>query len=81
MATLAEIRAKLQAQELKSGEGRPAGDNGIYPFWNLEQGKDSTVRFLPDGDSSNTFFWVERAMIKLPFAGITEPNRAIQIGN
>jgi hypothetical protein len=71
MATLAEIRAKLQAQELKSGEGRSAGDNGIYPFWNLEQGKDSTVRFLPDGDSSNTFFWVERAMIKLPFAGIT----------
>jgi len=28
------------------------------------------VRFLPDGNSANTFFWVERAMIKLPFAGI-----------
>ena len=71
MATLAEIRAKLQAQETKaSGGDRPVGDNAIYPFWNLEQGKESTVRFLPDGDSNNTFFWAERLMIKLPFAGI-----------
>jgi hypothetical protein len=71
MATLAEIRAKLQAQETKSSGGdRPVGDNAIYPFWNLEQGKESTVRFLPDGDSNNTFFWAERLMIKLPFAGV-----------
>jgi hypothetical protein len=28
------------------------------------------VRFLPYKDPSNTFFWTERAMIKLPFAGI-----------
>jgi len=28
------------------------------------------MRFLPDGNADNTFFWVERAMIKLPFAGI-----------
>jgi hypothetical protein len=26
--------------------------------------------YLPDGNPNNTFFWVERAMIKLPFAGI-----------
>ena len=70
MATLAEIRAKLQAQENKMGGDRPVGDNAIYPFWNLEQNKESTVRFLPDGNSSNTFFWVERLMIKLPFAGV-----------
>lgn len=71
MATLAEIRAKLMQQENRvGGSDRPAGDNAIYPFWNLEQGKESTVRFVPDGDSSNTFFWVERLMIKLPFAGI-----------
>ena len=71
MATLAEIRAKLMQQETRTGGGdRPVGDNAIYPFWNLEQGKESTVRFLPDGDSSNTFFWAERLMIKLPFAGV-----------
>jgi hypothetical protein len=25
---------------------------------------------LPDADPNNTFFWIERAMIKLPFAGV-----------
>ncbi len=73
MATLAEIRAKLKEQEGRtSGEGtRSGGDNSIYPFWNLKEGQESTVRFLPDGNSDNTFFWAERAMIKLPFAGVT----------
>jgi hypothetical protein len=82
MATLAEIRAKLQAQETRSNGGdRPVGDNAIYPFWNLEQGKESTVRFLPDGDSNNTFFWAERLMIKLPFAGIKgeTDNKQVQV--
>lgn len=70
MASLQEIRAKLLAQETRNtGEPRVM-DNAIYPFWNLDPGKESTIRFLPDGDSSNTFFWVERLMIKLPFAGI-----------
>ena len=71
MATLAEIRAKLKDQETRSsGSNRGPSDNAIYPFWNLKEGESSTVRFLPDGDSNNTFFWKERLMIKLPFAGI-----------
>ena len=71
MATLAEIRAKLKAAEQKgSDNNRSGGDKSIYPFWNLKEGGESTMRFLPDGNSDNTFFWVERAMIKLPFAGI-----------
>ena len=70
MASLAEIRAKLKEQETRSSGERTSGDNSIYPFWNLKEGQESTVRFLPDGDSNNTFFWVERAMIKLEFAGI-----------
>jgi hypothetical protein len=36
----------------------------------MQEGKEAVVRFLPDGNANNTFFWVERAMIKLPFAGI-----------
>jgi hypothetical protein len=36
----------------------------------MKEGETSTLRFLPDGDESNTFFWKERLMIKLPFAGI-----------
>ena len=72
MATLAEIRAKLQeAQNKGSGSSsQGGGDNAIYPHWNMQEGKEATIRFLPDGNSNNTFFWVERAMIKLPFAGI-----------
>jgi len=71
MATLAEIRAKLKASESKGSDGnRTGGDKSIYPFWNLKEGNESVMRFLPDGNTDNTFFWVERAMIKLPFAGI-----------
>ncbi len=71
MATLAEIRAKLQeAQSKSTGQSTGGGDNAIYPHWNMQEGKEAVVRFLPDGNGSNTFFWVERAMIKLPFAGV-----------
>jgi hypothetical protein len=71
MASLAEIRAKLQeSQNRSSGNSTGGGDNAIYPHWNMQEGKEAVVRFLPDGNSANTFFWVERAMIKLPFAGI-----------
>jgi hypothetical protein len=70
MATLAEIRAKLQEAQTGPSGKTSGGDNAIYPHWNMEEGKEATIRFLPDGDSSNTFFWAERAMIKLPFAGI-----------
>jgi len=70
MASLAEIRAKLQqAQTGKSGESK-GGDNAIYPHWNMDENKEAVVRFLPDKDPNNTFFWAERAMIKLPFAGV-----------
>ena len=68
MASLSEIRARLQAAEQKS-TGQ-TGDRSIYPHWNIDEGASSLVRFLPDGNTKNTFFWVERAMIKLPFAGI-----------
>jgi hypothetical protein len=70
MATLAEIRAKLQESQAGQGGKSSGGDNAIYPHWNMAEGKEATIRFLPDGDPNNTFFWIERAMIKLPFAGI-----------
>jgi len=72
MASLAEIRAKLKEQEARSSGSGPAtgGDNAIYPFWNIKEGESATLRFLPDGDTDNTFFWKERLMIKLPFAGV-----------
>jgi gp32 DNA binding protein like len=70
MATLAEIRAKLQASSQQNTGGVSGGDNAIYPHWNIAEGQTATVRFLPDADPNNTYFWIERAMIKLPFAGV-----------
>ena len=71
MATsLAEIRAKLQAQETRGQGGQSQGDNAIYAHWNIPEGSSSKIRFLPDANAKNDFFWVERLMIKLPFAGI-----------
>jgi len=72
MASLAEIRARIAAQENKTqnrGSGNQS-DNAIYPHWNMDEGSTATIRFLPDGDSNNTFFWVERQIIKLPFNGV-----------
>ena len=68
MASLAEIRAKLKAQESRTERG--GGDNAIYPHWNIPEGSTAVVRFLQDSDESNTFFWKERLMIKLPFNGV-----------
>ena len=70
--TLSEIRAKLQSTEgRKSGESSSGGsDNAIYAHWNIPENTTARVRFLPDGNNANSFFWVERAMIKLPFAGV-----------
>ena len=71
MASLAEIRARLAASESKQGGNQSTGgDSAIYPHWNMEEGASATLRFLPDGNTKNTFFWQERAMIRLPFNGI-----------
>jgi hypothetical protein len=67
MASLAEIRARLAAQETKSSN---TSDGLTYPHWNIDEGAQAIVRFLPDANLDNPFFWVERQVIKLPFAGI-----------
>lgn len=73
MATIEQIRAKLLEQEEKksrSFSGKFGGDNAVYPFWNMDFDESCLIRFLPDGDDSNDFFWVERLMLKFPFKGI-----------
>ena len=71
MASLAEIRAKLQAQDKKStGSSNSGGDNAIFAHWNIPEGTSASLRFLPDADENNTFFWKERQMIRLQFPGV-----------
>ena len=69
MATLAEIRAKLQAQEDQKSNNF-SSSNDIFAHWNIKEGESTKVRFLPDSDESNTFFWIERLLINLTFPGI-----------
>lgn len=75
MASFEEIKAKLLAQKNRGkGEGNSqrssGGDNASYPFWSIPEDTTATVRFLPDADPDNTFFWVKREVIKLPFQGV-----------
>jgi len=82
MATLAEIRARLNEQAQKSsGTKQGGGDNSIYAHWNIAEGTSASLRFLPDADEANTFFWKERQMIKIPFAGIAgqDENKKVMV--
>jgi len=75
MASIEEIKAALlgQKEKSKSNNNRQSsggGDNASYAFWNIPEDTSATVRFLPDRDPDNTFFWVKREVIKLPFQGV-----------
>ena len=76
MASLAEIRARISAQENRQTKGsNTQSDNSIYPHWNIDEGTTATLRLLADGNTKNEFFWVERQVIKLPFNGVKgDPN-------
>ena len=70
MGTLAEIRAKLKEQNDRASGNFANVESAVFPHWNIKEGTSATVRFLPDADPANTFFWVEKLQIKLPFSGI-----------
>lgn len=70
MSTLAEIRKKLLDQENRSKNTGGYADTTLFPFWNAAEGTTTTLRYLPDADSTNVYFWRERQMIKIPFSGI-----------
>lgn len=78
MSKLDEIRKKLQQLDNRSNN-RSNGPRDTYAFWNLDNNKSARVRFLPDGNEENTFFWVEKQMINLKFPGILGDNEDKEI--
>ena len=66
---LMAMRAALR----KDDERGSSGDNASYAFWNLsddpKKGNTAVIRFLPDRDDSNEFFWRTREVINIPFKG------------
>jgi hypothetical protein len=72
--TMDAIKAKLrEAAEKKGNSNGPkasgGGDKTTYQFWNIPQNTSALVRFLPDADPENVFFWVKKETITLPFTG------------
>lgn len=80
MATLEEIRAKLKAQENNGPRNNEDGDS-MFRHWDMQDGESTILRFLPDADPDNTFFWKERQQINLTFPGIKgqDENKPITI--
>ncbi len=70
--SLEKMRRLLTAKnpELATLTSKPRADTSIYRHWEMALNATATLRFLPDGNTDNPFFWVERDMIKLPFTGI-----------
>lgn len=69
--SLEQLREQLRKQQ-GGGEGKKTftGDNALYRFWDAKSDTTTTVRFLPDSDEANPFFWVERQVVNLTFDGI-----------
>lgn len=70
-----KVRAALlekQAKKNGNGEARTqsTGDNASFPFWNIPDNTQATIRLLRDGDESNDFFWRELTRINLVFPGV-----------
>jgi hypothetical protein len=70
---LERLRALLREEAdkkngIKSSSG--GGDNASYPFWDIPENTSATLRFLPDADDNNPWFWVERQVITLSFEGV-----------
>lgn len=80
MTTLAEIRAKLLEKERKSEASPQQQDKSVFPHWDIPEESTTVVRFLPDGDQSNTLFWKEKLIIKIPFQGVRgEHNNPVEV--
>lgn len=71
---LEKLREALRKMEYKKVEK----DDSIYPYWNLKEGEHCMIRFLPDADETNCFFWREKQFIRLPFRGtVEEPSKRV----
>ena len=67
MSKLEELRAKLKQQDNSQNAGL---DNSLYRHWDIPNDTTAVIRFLPDSNEDNIFFWRERQMIRMPFQGI-----------
>lgn len=71
---LERLRALLREEAEKKNGNKSStsggGDNASYPIFDIPENTAATLRFLPDADDNNPWFWVERQTIRLTFDGI-----------
>lgn len=66
MKSLADLQGAFKTPE-REGSNLP---NNYYPFWNMKEGEQAIVRFLPDGNEDNALgFLVEKVMHNLVING------------
>ena len=70
MASLAEIRARIAAAETKKTGNFAAADGALFKHWDADEGTTTSLRFVPDKDTSNPYFWREKNIIRLTFPGV-----------
>lgn len=64
--TLDQLKAAFKQND-NSGSSRP---NNYYPFWNIPEGSQAIIRFLPDANAENPMgFLVEKLMHTLTING------------
>ncbi len=71
--SLEQLREQLRKQQGGDGTSisKPSGgDNALFKFWDAKNDTTTVIRFLPDKDTTNPFFWVERQVVNLTFDGI-----------
>ena len=74
MLDINALRARLK-EENDNRERAKNGDfqnqpDAFLAFWNIALGERLNLRFLPDANPNNPFFWQEIANIEMPFNGI-----------
>lgn len=65
---LDEIRKRLQNSTQNSTSNYSS--DAFYAFWDTPFDSTVSIRFLPDGDGDNVFFWRERQIIRIPFKNV-----------
>ena len=74
MATLAELRARVNNAQKTSNN---FDNSTIFQFSSLKAGDEIRIRFIPDADATNDWFWRIRSTRKIPFNSIRLANGTI----
>jgi len=69
-AKLEHMRQLIKEENDRKNGNRSGGDRTFYPAFNIPEKGTAVVRFLPDQDDNNPWFWIERQTIRLEFSGL-----------